>query len=98
MAGRLQVDPLFQGLARPTMVGGVSYMFFVVNATICLLCFINTSSFFYLLVLGPILHFLAMLICRREPRMMELIVLRCSKGMRCINRKYHGYTNSYDLF
>ena len=98
MSGRLQVDPLFQGLARPTMVGGVSYMFFVLNAMICLLTFINTANFVYLLVVGPVLHGVAMLICRREPRMLELIMLRCSKGMRCINRKYHGHTNSYDLF
>ena len=98
MSGRLQVDPLFQGLARPTMVGGVSYMFFVLNATVCLLTFINTQNFVYLIVLGPVLHFLAMLICRREPRMLELLVLRTSKGMRCINRGYHGHTNSYDLF
>ena len=98
MSGRLQVDPLFQGLTRPTMVGGVSYMFFIFNAMVCLLTFINTKNFFYLLVVFPFLHAIAFLICRKEPRALELVMLRMSKGMRCVNRRYHGGTNSYDLF
>ena len=32
--GRLQADPLFQGLARPTMIAGVSFYYFVLNAMI----------------------------------------------------------------
>ncbi len=98
MSGRLQVDPLFQGLTRPTMVGGVSYMFFIFNSMICLLTFINTKNFIYLGVVFPILHAFAFLVCRKEPRALELVMLRMSKGMRCVNRRYHGGTNSYDLF
>lgn len=97
-SGRLQADPLFQGLTRPTMIAGVSYLFFVFNGIVNLITFIQTSSFFALLVVFPVTHLIAFLICMKEPRMMELIILRCSKGMKCVNRAYHKHTNSYDLF
>jgi type IV secretion system protein VirB3 len=96
--GRLQADPLFQGLARPAMILGVSFMYFVLNATICLIMFIQTSSFLVLLFLGPLIHLIGYFICLKEPRAIELLVLRTSKGMKCLNRNYHGHTNSYDAF
>ena len=44
-AGRLGTDPLFLGLTRPPMMLGVTYSWFVVNAMIWTLYFINFSSF-----------------------------------------------------
>ena len=44
-SGRLQSDPLFQGLTRPTLIMGVSCMYFVINAIICMISFINMQSF-----------------------------------------------------
>ena len=96
--GRLQTDPLFQGLARPPMALGVSYMYFVVNASFCLLAFIWSSNFLVLFVMAPAIHGIGFLLCLNEPRAVELAILRMSKGMRCVNRAFHKHTNSYDAF
>lgn len=98
MAGRLQSDPLFQGLTRPTMILGVSYMYFVINAIISMITFINLQSFKILLIVAPTVHLLGYLICLKEPRAIELFILKVNKGFRCLNRGFHGYTNSYDPF
>ena len=97
-SGRLQADPLFQGLARPPMIMGVSYMFFVLNAALCLVLFIQTGNFIVLFFAAPVIHGIGFLVCLKEPRQMELLVLRMSKGTKCSNRMYHGFTNSYDVF
>jgi type IV secretion system protein VirB3 len=97
-SGRLQADPLFQGLARPPMIMGVSYMFFVINALICLVAFINTSNFITLFFVAPAIHGAGYLLCLKEPRAVELLILHANKGTRCMNRAFHGYTNSYDVF
>lgn len=97
-AGRLQSDPLFQGLTRPTMILGVSYMYFVINAAVCMIAFINTQNFAVLMVVAPVMHAFGYLICLKEPRAIELFIIKISKGYKCVNRGYHGYTNSYDPF
>ena len=95
---RLTSDALFQGLARPPMAMGVSYMYFVVNASFCLLTFIWTSNFLVLFVMAPAIHGIGFLLCMNEPRAVELFLLRLSKGMKCVNRGFHKQTNSYDVF
>jgi len=97
-SGRLQADPLFQGLARQPMVLGVSYMYFVINALVCLLFFINTSNFIMILFVAPIVHGVGYMLCLKEPRAIELLILRAGTGTKCLNRPFHGYTNSYDIF
>lgn len=97
-AGRLTSDPLFQGLTRPTMIMGVSYMYFVINAIVCMISFINTSDFKVLLMLAPSVHLIGYLICLKEPRAIELFMVKMAKGYKCVNRGYHGFTNSYDPF
>lgn len=98
MSGRLQSDPLFQGLTRPTMILGVSYMYFVINVLVSMITFVNTQDFIILLIVAPAVHLIGYLICIKEPRAIELLILKLNKGFRCINRGYHGYTNSYDPF
>lgn len=97
-SGRLQSDPLFQGLTRPTMIMGVSYMYFVINAALSMIVFINTQSFLTLFVIAPIVHMVGYLICLKEPRSIELFLVKVNKGFKCVNRGYHGYTNSYDPY
>ncbi len=97
-AGRLQSDPLFQGLTRPTMILGVSYMYFVINAVISMITFINMQNFMVLLFVAPSVHLIGYLICLKEPRAIELFVVKLAKGYKCVNRGYHGYTNSYDPY
>lgn len=96
--GRLQSDPLFQGLTRPTMILGVSYMYFVINAAVSLICFINMQSFMILLFVAPVVHLIGYLICLKEPRAIELLMMKASKGLRCMNRGYHKNNNSYDPY
>lgn len=98
MSGRLQSDPLFQGLTRPTMIAGVSYMYFVINAVISMIAFINTQNFKLIVPMALGIHLLGYLICLKEPRAIELFILKVNKGFRCMNRGFHGYTNSYDPF
>lgn len=98
MAGRLSSDPLFQGLTRPTMIMGVSYMYFVINAVISMITFINTQNFKILLIVAPIVHLIGFLICLKEPRAIELFIIKMSKGYKCVNRGFHGFTNSYDPY
>ena len=95
--GRLKADPLFQGLARPPMIAGVSYMYFVLNAMITMVLFINTHDFASFLY-GILIHGFGYLLCMKEPRAVELWMLRLSKGFLTWNRGYHHHTNSYDVF
>lgn len=98
MAGnRLAADPLFQGLARPTMIMGVSYKYFTLNAMLTTLLYINTKSFWAPLV-GIVFHLFGFLLCMREPRSVELWLLRMKYGFLSWNRFYHHNTNSYDVF
>ena len=95
---RLRADPLFQGLARPTMIMGVSFMYFVLNAMATSIMYIDTKSFYSPLV-GVVLHFFGVLLCRSEPRAVELWMLRMKYGFLNSNRfTYHHNTNSYDVF
>ena len=100
MSGRLQADPLFQGLARPTMIAGVSYMYFVINAMVTMITYINTKNFIILVVLGPVVHGIGYLICMKEPRAVELLMLRGEMGYKSWNNLlgYHHHTNSYDVY
>ena len=76
MSGRLQSDPLFQGLTRPTMILGVSYMYFVINALISMITFINLQSFQVLFIVAPGVHLIGYLICLKEPRAIELVLIK----------------------
>jgi type IV secretion system protein VirB3 len=95
-SGRLQSDALFQGLTRPTMIVGVSYMYFVANAMITMMCFINLQSFKVFFVFVAV-HSIGMIICMKEPRAMEMFIIKMQKGLKCINHGFHNNTNSYDV-
>jgi len=95
--GRLRADPLFQGLARPPMIMGVSYMYFVINAMITTIMFIDTKSF-YSPFIGVVIHLFGYLLCLKEPRAVDLWLLRMKFGFRSWNRAFHSHTNSYDVF
>ncbi len=99
-SGRLQPDPLFQGLTRPAMIMGVAYEFEVVNLMFSWIGFINTKNFLVLLVMLPAIHCISYLICMKEPRMMRLLMLRGAMGYKSWNNMmgYHFNTNSYDVF
>ncbi len=98
MSGRLQADPLYLGLARPTMIAGVSYMYFVINGLISMLTFIWTQNFIVIILMGPAIHGFGYLLCMKEPRAVEMWLLRMRTGFQSWNRGFHHHTNSYDIF
>ena len=98
MAGSIDSDALFLGLTRPPLIMGVSYTFAALNVIISLLAFIVTDNFVYLLVVPPVVHACAWLVCLKEPRAIELIIAKFSKCNICRNRYYYNGTNSYDVF
>lgn len=100
--GHLQADPLFQGLTRPAMYLGVSFTYFVINAMVCMVIFINTGDPFYIFVVAPIIHITGMLICRNEPRAVELVMIKTGKCWKLAPiskvKRFHGFVNSYDVY
>lgn len=97
MSGRLQADPLYQGLARPTMIAGVSYMYFLLNGMFSTMVYIWSQSV-YAILMGAAIHGFGYLLCMKEPRAVELWLLRMRTGYQSWNRVFHHYTNSYDVF
>jgi type IV secretion system protein VirB3 len=102
MAGqnRLQADPLFQGLARPVMIFGVSFLYFVITGIFCMVVFINTKNFIMVLIVGPALYGVGRVLCGKEPRAVELLLLRGKYGYKNSNNisGYHFGANSYDIY
>lgn len=98
--GKLRADALFLGLTRPPMMLGVSYMYFIINFSVTMCFYINTTSFLVLLVVFPITHGIGYMICLREPRAIELLGVKGRSTMKChqLNRRFHGHTNSYDPY
>ena len=78
MASDLRRDTLFVGLTRPQMFAGVTYSFFVLNAVLCAELFLvfRTPLVF---VVGGVVHMIGMVLCLREPRFLDLWLLRVSR-------------------
>lgn len=96
--GRLESDPLFLGLTRPAMAFGVTYLWFMLNAMTWILYFINTSDFVWMIIGAPTIHGIGYFICSKEPRFMDILLIKGGKCMKCKNARYHGNTQSYDLY
>ncbi len=95
---RLQADPLFKGLARPAMALGVTYLWFMLNGMFIAIFFINTSDFLNTFLLGISIHMVGFLVFSREPRFLDIIMIKGAKCMKCRNRAFHELTNSYDTY
>ncbi len=89
----MQHDPLFVALARPQMFAGVTYSYFVVNAVIAAELFMIFRSPWVLLA-AVLVHGAGVLLCLREPRIIDLWITRIS---RCPRVKNHAIwrCNSY---
>ena len=93
--GVLKTDPLFVGLTRPTMIFGVSITYAMLNIMICCMYFINTSDF-SIVILAAFVHAIGYLACFKEPRFMELYIIKLNKCNQCPNQSYYG-ANSYSV-
>ena len=96
--GRIGTDSLFLGLTRPPMLFGVTYSFASINGLASLLIFIITSKFIYLLVMMPSIHGVCYLLCLKEPRALDLFIVKYSKFNICRNRTHYFGTNYYDSY
>jgi type IV secretion system protein VirB3 len=96
--GRVQRDPLFLALTRPTMIFGVTYSWAACNGFFWVLVFINTKNFALLFPGLAIMHVIGYYACAYEPRFLEIFGIWARTVPTCQNRFYHGNTCSYDLY
>jgi type IV secretion system protein VirB3 len=96
--GKIGSDSLFLGLTRPSMIFGVTYVFAGMNALTSLMLFVMTSNFFFLLIVLPLLHGVAYLICLKEPLTLEMLIMKASNFSKCRNKSFYEGTNSYDVY
>ncbi|MDB2414248.1 VirB3 family type IV secretion system protein [Rickettsiales bacterium] len=94
--GELEVDPVFLGLTRPSMLFGVSYSVVILNFFGCMMYYVASSDFRAFLAM-PLLHAIGYIASQKEPLFIELFMVKQQKCNRCSNRFYHGMTNSYDV-
>lgn len=92
-SNKLNTDPLFIGLTRPTLIFGVSTSYAMLNMMVSVVYFINTSSFYIVLIAG-IIHLVGYILCFKEPKFMELYLNKLSSFNNCTNKSYYG-ANSY---
>lgn len=95
MSGKLESDPLFVGLTRPTMIFGVSIQFAMLNMMLSVIIFIQKPGIIIIFIAG-IVHLIGYLLCFKEPRFMELYLNKSGKCNQCSNRAFYG-ANSYGL-
>jgi type IV secretion system protein VirB3 len=67
-------DPLFVGATRPPMRWGVTYAALLLNVIVTMELFLVTKNLLTLLIALPI-HGLCALLCARDPRIFDLLML-----------------------
>ena len=95
--GSLGTDPLFLGLTRPALIGGVTYTFFALNSFIFMIAFVLTSEF-KVFLFGIVTHLFGMLISKKEPLAVEILLTKVQKCPANSNNRFHGNLNSYNMF
>ena len=86
-------SPVFRALTQPQMFAGVTYSYFIINATVTTETFLMTRSFWSFAV-AALLHLMGYLACLREPRIFDLWLTRVSRCPRVPNWR-HWRCNSY---
>lgn len=82
----LDRDPLFTALTRPQMFAGVTYGWFVVNGVVAAELFLLFRSA-WVLALALVVHAAGVLLCLREPRIVELWMTRVGRCPRIPNHR-----------
>lgn len=89
----LHRDTLFVALARPQMFAGVTYSYFIMNAIVTTEAFLLFKSIWILpFALG--FHLVGYVACLKEPRFMDLWLVRISRCPRIRNHRFWR-CNSY---
>ena len=76
---QLDRAPLFTALTRPQMFAGVTYSYFIINAVIAAELFLVSRSI-WVLPLALVIHGVGVLLCLREPRIIDLWLTRIGKS------------------
>lgn len=84
MLDSLDRTPLFTALTRPQMFAGVTYNYFVINGVIAAELFLIFRSF-WVLPIALAVHGAGVLLCLREPRVIDLWLVRVSRCPRVPN-------------
>lgn len=80
----LDRDALFVALTRPQMFAGVTYNYFVINAVVATELFLIFHSI-WTLAFAVFVHLAGMALCLREPRIIDLWIVRQSRCPRVRN-------------
>jgi type IV secretion system protein VirB3 len=93
MATQLQRTTVFTALTRPQMFAGVTYTWFVANGILAAELFLIFKSF-WIIPIALVVHLVGAVLCLREPRFLDLWIVRVS---RCPRIKNHAVwrCNSY---
>lgn len=93
MTAPLQRTTVFTALTRPQMFAGVTYTWFVANGILAAEAFLIFKSF-WVIGLALLGHLIGGVLCLREPRFLDLWIVRVS---RCPRVKNHALwqCNSY---
>lgn len=84
MAPGLNHDRLFVALTRPQMFAGVTYSIFVINAVVTTELFLLFKSF-WVFAAALAIHGLGVLLCLRDPRLLDLWLVKASRCPRVRN-------------
>jgi type IV secretion system protein VirB3 len=95
--GKVELDPLFVGLTRPTMIFGVSMGYAMLNILAHLSYYIINSGIMPIISL-IIFHMIGYLICFREPLFVELIMTKSQKCGYSYNGLFYYGASSYDMY
>lgn len=95
--GRISSDPLFLGLTRPAIILGVTYTYFGLNMLLCTMYFVMQSDFKVIFV-GVVIHVFGMLITKKEPLAVEILLGKIGKCSKCMNKNFHHGTSSYKVY
>lgn len=90
---RLDRDTCFVALTRPQMFAGVTYSYFVVNGVVTTELFLILKSP-WVLVAALVIHAIGWLACLREPRFLDIWLVKASRCQRMPNYRYWR-CNSY---
>lgn len=82
----LQQTRVFTALTRPQMFAGVTYSWFVVNGIVAAELFLLFKSF-EVLILAVLLHLVGVVLALREPRFLDLWIVRVSRCPRVKNHR-----------
>jgi len=89
----LAADPLFVGATRPPMRWGVTYSALMFNMVFVMEGFLVTKNLLTLLLAAPI-HGICMLLCARDPRFFDLILLYARTRLPAAFANLHHWKGS----